>query len=147
MLPTEIDGPVIAVGDIHGAYEQVKTLLRFLVAEGLHEGRAVIFLGDYCDCGPDTAAAIELLLAWRAACPASRFLCGNHDLSLAKGLGLVATPHQAYYEARIPTRSAETMKSYGAKDAADLAVGGRTPGGLRLRPRRSRPRRTRREAA
>jgi len=62
-----------------------------------------------------------LLLAWQAASPASRFLCGNHDLSLAKGLGLVESSHRAYYEARIASRSAETLKSYGAKDAAELA--------------------------
>jgi serine/threonine protein phosphatase 1 len=125
MPPDCIDGPVVCVADLHGACQQVKALLDFLVANRLHEGRAVIFLGDYCDCGPDTASTIELLLAWQATCPASRFLCGNHDLSLAKGLGLVESPHRAYYAGRIPARSAETLASYGARDAAELM--GRMP--------------------
>jgi serine/threonine protein phosphatase 1 len=121
MLPTEIEGPVIAVADLHGAYEQAKALLDFVAAHGLDRDRWAVFLGDYCDVGPDTARTIDLLLGWQKQHSQTAFLCGNHDLNLAKGLGLVGSPHQAYYEARIPTRNAETLKSYGAKDAADLA--------------------------
>jgi serine/threonine protein phosphatase 1 len=120
MYPDRIDGPVVSVGDCHGAFEQVAALLDFLTAYGLHEGRWVVFLGDYCDCGPDTASTIELLLAWCKLHPQTTCLAGNHDLNLAKGLGLVESPHQAYYEARIPTRNAQTLASYGAKDACEL---------------------------
>jgi serine/threonine protein phosphatase 1 len=119
MFLTQISGPVLAVADLHGAYEQVKTLLDFLVANQLHEGRWLIFLGDYVD-GPDTACTIELLLSWNKLHPQTTFLCGNHDLSLAKGLGLVQSPHQTYYAARIPTRNTLTLASYGARDAAEL---------------------------
>jgi len=93
--------------------------LDLLTAYGLHDGRHLIFLGDFCD-GPDTASTIELLLRWQATHPATSFLCGNHDLNLSKALGLVDSPHQAYYAARIPTRNTQTLKSYGAKDAPDL---------------------------
>jgi serine/threonine protein phosphatase 1 len=120
MLPTQIDGPVIAVGDLHGAYGQAKALLDFLAAHGLHEGRWVVFLGDIVDVGPDTARTIDLLLSFQEQHPQAAFLCGNHDLSLALALGIVSGPYQGYYQARIPTRNSETLASYGAKDAVQL---------------------------
>jgi serine/threonine protein phosphatase 1 len=99
----------------------VKALLDFLTANGLHKSRWVVFLGDYVDAGPDTAGTIELLLAWASLHAQTTFLCGNHDLNLAKALGLVESPHQAYYLSRVPTRNALTLTSYGARGAAELA--------------------------
>ena len=110
MFPTQIDGPVIAVADLHGAYDQLQSLLNFLVANRLHEGCCIVFLGDLCD-GLDTAGTIEALLAWQQLHHQTTFLCGNHDLNLAKALGIVNSPHQDYYASRIPTRSIQTLTS------------------------------------
>jgi serine/threonine protein phosphatase 1 len=120
MYPDEISGPVVCVADLHGESEQLRRLLDFLRANRLHEGRTVIFLGDYCDCGPDTAGTIDLLLNWRKRHRPTVFLAGNHDLNLAKALGLVASPHQDYYAARLPTRNSETLSSYEAKGGDEL---------------------------
>jgi serine/threonine protein phosphatase 1 len=121
MFPNQIDGPVIAVADLHGAFERVKTLLGFLRAHGLHEGRWVVFLGDYLDVGPATAQTIDLLLGFQKQHAQTTFLCGNHDHALMIALGVIPSPYQAYYEARIPTRNAQTLASYGATSAAELA--------------------------
>jgi len=121
MLPAQIDGPVITISDLHGADDQLRTLLGFLIAHGLHEGRHLIFLGDFCDVGPDTAATIELLLDWQKNHAEVTFLSGNHDLSLALALGLVTSRYHAYYLSRVPARNRQTLASYGAKDAAELA--------------------------
>jgi len=121
MYLPQIDGPVIVAADLHGAYEQLRTLLDFLVAHGLHEGRHLIFLGDFCDVGPDTASTIDLLLAFQKKHAEVTFLSGNHDLNLAIALGLVTNRYQTYYQARIPTRNALTLASYGATSAAELA--------------------------
>jgi serine/threonine protein phosphatase 1 len=121
MFPTQIDGPVAVIGDLHGSYEQLRALLEFLTAYRLHEGRFLVFLGDFVDIGPDTARTIDLLLAFQKQHSQTVCLAGNHDWNLAKALGLVGSPHQPYYAARITTRNAQTLASYGAATAAELA--------------------------
>jgi serine/threonine protein phosphatase 1 len=120
MFPEVIEGPVLAVADIHGSYDQLNRLLKFVDESDLITDRAVVFLGDYIDRGPDTAKTIELLLSFHQDHPQTAFCCGNHDLSLAKGLGLLPSPQQDYYWRRIPKRNWATMASYGAKDGNEL---------------------------
>lgn len=120
MFPDSITGPVLAIGDLHGCYEQVFQLLDVAVTEGWLEDRWVVFLGDIVDRGPDTARTIDLLLTFCQQHPQTTFCCGNHDLCLAKALGLVNSQHQAYYWKRIPKRNRATLLSYGAKDGDEL---------------------------
>jgi len=122
MFQDQISGKVIAVADLHGGYDQLRNLLEFLVAHRLHEGRHFVFLGDFCDVGPDTASTIDLLLDFQKKHAEVTFLSGNHDLNLTKALGLVESPHQALYRSRVPTRNVLTLASYEAKDAAELLV-------------------------
>lgn len=116
----DINGPVIAIGDIHGERDQIEELLNRLEGDGLLAGRWVIFLGDYVDVGPDTAGTIQLLLKFRTTHPQTIFLCGNHDLNLAKSLKLVESPHHEFYRNRVSTRNAATLASYCATDTDDL---------------------------
>ncbi len=116
-----IEGKVVVIGDIHGDYQQARQLLDALCERDLLEDRWLVFLGDYVDVGPDSAKVIRLLLDLHEFFPrTTTFLCGNHDLNLAKALGLVDSPHRLYYWNRLPVRNAETMASYGATNGWDL---------------------------
>src|ERR1043166_5424734 len=72
---------VYAVGDIHGCSGQLGQLLAAIQAEPWTGDKYLIFLGDYCDRGPDTKGVIERLLALRPGVRAC-FLKGNHDQTL-----------------------------------------------------------------
>lgn len=115
-----IDGKVVVIGDIHGEYGQARQLLFDLGERGLLDDRWLVFLGDYVDVGPDSARVVRLLLDLHEAFSHSTFLCGNHDLNLAKALGLVDSPHRHFYWNRLPLRNAETLASYGAGNGWDL---------------------------
>jgi serine/threonine protein phosphatase 1 len=120
MFADRIDGKVVAIGDLHGDREQAELLLGHLARTGGLEGRWAVFLGDYVDVGPDTAGVIDLLLDLRGQHQKTTFLCGNHDLNLAKALGLVPGPHREFYRRRLSTRSAPTLHSYGVADEGEL---------------------------
>lgn len=88
-------GPFDIIGDVHGCYDELISLLGDLgyVVGGTREaptlshpaGRRVIFIGDLVDRGPDTPAVLRLA---QAAVAAGSALCvaGNHDNKLALAL-------------------------------------------------------------
>jgi serine/threonine protein phosphatase 1 len=120
MFPDRINGPVLAIADVHGSYQQTETLLDFVTAKGLYKGRWICFLGDFVDIGPNTCQTIDLLLNWMKLHLRMTACLGNHDHALMLALGIIPSPYHAYYAARIPTRNRRTLASYGAKDAAEL---------------------------
>jgi len=64
------------VGDIHGMAEALETLI---AAVRRRDGEArFVFAGDYCDRGPNTKDAVDLLLQLRDE-GVARFVRGNHD--------------------------------------------------------------------
>src|ERR1700761_342400 len=69
---------VYAVGDIHGCAGQLDQLLASIRTDPWSGDKYLIFLGDYCDRGPDTKAVIDRLLTLRPGVRAC-FLKGNHD--------------------------------------------------------------------
>ncbi|MDO4641666.1 MAG: metallophosphoesterase [Neisseria sp.] len=77
-------GSLDIIGDVHGEFSALQTLLAHLGyrANGSHPaGRRLVFVGDLCDRGPDSPAT----LAWfRQACEAGGALMvlGNHELNL-----------------------------------------------------------------
>src|SRR5579885_313210 len=72
---------VYAVGDIHGCSGQLSQLLAAILAEPWNGDKYLIFLGDYCDRGPDSKGVIDQLLTLRPGVRAC-FLKGNHDRTL-----------------------------------------------------------------
>jgi serine/threonine protein phosphatase 1 len=70
---------LIAVGDIHG---QAQMLIELLGRIGPCDSDCFVFLGDYIDRGPASAAVIELLVAFSRQFPHSVFLRGNHEQML-----------------------------------------------------------------
>jgi protein phosphatase len=86
-------GPFDIIGDVHGCHAELVALLGELGyavgADGLTAkpppGRRAIFVGDYCDRGPDTPAVLKLAMAMEAAGDAI-CLPGNHDAKLSRAL-------------------------------------------------------------
>jgi len=88
-------GPFDAIGDVHGCYDELCTLLdRLGYAETEHDGRTVrrhpdgrraLFLGDLVDRGPGIVETLRLVMAMVEAGSA---LCvpGNHEMKLLRKL-------------------------------------------------------------
>jgi protein phosphatase len=86
-------GPFDIIGDVHGCYDELVTLLEKLGYEaandgssGVHrEGRKAVFLGDVVDRGPNTPDVLRLVMRMVASGSA---LCvpGNHENKLIRAL-------------------------------------------------------------
>jgi protein phosphatase len=92
-------GPFDIIGDIHGCFAELQTLLAELgytvtqseEEDGVHyrvqhpEGRKVVFLGDLVDRGPDTPAVLRLVMDM-VEDGAALCVPGNHDKKLVRKL-------------------------------------------------------------
>ena len=70
--------PLYAIGDIHGQLAELQRVLTLVETDGDPEAE-IVFLGDYTDRGPDSAAVLDLLIEGREAQRNWHFLKGNHD--------------------------------------------------------------------
>lgn len=68
-------GRALAIGDIHGCYQELVALLR-LVAPSPED--TVVALGDYVDRGPHSYEVVQLLASWPHDCRLVA-LRGNHE--------------------------------------------------------------------
>jgi serine/threonine protein phosphatase 1 len=103
---------VYAVGDIHGRLDLLEALLEGVdadLAQTAAARRAVVFLGDYVDRGPQSREVIDRLLDYQASTSAEvRFLRGNHEDCLVAFMRDPATgPGWCEFGGR------ETLASYG----------------------------------
>lgn len=104
---------VWTVGDVHGEAALLKTLLDALPRG---EGDTTVFIGDYIDRGPDSAAVVRRVLAERDAAPDRTILLwGNHEDLAAEHWGIPA-PSGWNYDPQDWFRNGgtETMVSYGS---------------------------------
>lgn len=79
-------GPLDIVGDIHGEFLALEQLLEHLGYDrhGNHrEGRRLVFVGDFCDRGPDSPSVLGRIVAMLASGKASAVL-GNHEINLLR---------------------------------------------------------------
>ena len=79
-------GALDIVGDIHGEYAALVQLLAHLGYdhEGNHpEGRHLVFVGDFCDRGPDSPSVLGLVGGMLASGKAHGVL-GNHEINLLR---------------------------------------------------------------
>ena len=88
---------VICIGDVHGYYSKLKNLwcnLKFQTNPSQFNKALIIFLGDYCDKGPDTNKVIDFLIDLPSKYPNQKhvFLLGNHDFGFSAFLGLLPPP-------------------------------------------------------
>jgi len=80
-------GRLDVIGDIHGEYDALKSLLVHLGYDdhGHHpDDRTLVFLGDLCDRGHDSVGVVLLV---KRLVDADRAVCilGNHELNLLRG--------------------------------------------------------------
>lgn len=115
---------VVAVGDVHGAYDRLVEILR---VAGLVDGRAhwvganthLVQLGDIVDRGPDSRKALDLLRrlqdeAARAG-GAVHVLLGNHEVARMLGDFRLTTPGE--YEAFVTPDSENIRDAFVASAA------------------------------
>lgn len=93
----------IAVGDIHGCYRALKTLIKIIQPE---QSDRLIFLGDYVDRGPDSRLVVDLLLDLQTRCQ-TVFLMGNHEIMFREVL------QGAPIAGWLAVGGRETLASYG----------------------------------
>ncbi|GMH30154.1 hypothetical protein Nepgr_031997 [Nepenthes gracilis] len=91
------DRLLICVGDIHGHYSKLQNLWSSLQSRtnpSQFNTSLIIFLGDYCDRGPDTKKVIDFLVSLPSNYPNQShvFLCGNHEFALAAFVGVLPPP-------------------------------------------------------
>jgi len=120
-FPSQIEGPVIAIGDLHGHADLLEQLIektRQQVPD--FDSRWIVFLGDFCDRGPKTRETLEYLVKLLVHRPKTTAVMGNHDWALGKSVGFLPNPSPAPNSpANFPDRyvrayeSASTFRSYG----------------------------------
>ena len=83
------EAEILVVGDIHGRSDLLAALLDEAAREPkLRDKRAIVFLGDLVDRGPDSLGAIDLAVAAKARVGAdeSIALMGNHETMMRLAL-------------------------------------------------------------
>ncbi|KAK4481163.1 hypothetical protein RD792_012044 [Penstemon davidsonii] len=88
---------VCCVGDIHGYINKLQNLwsnLENTIHPSDFNTALIIFLGDYCDRGPNTKEVLDFLISLPSRYPNQSyvFLCGNHDLAFSAFLGILPIP-------------------------------------------------------
>ena len=85
-----VEGPFDIIGDVHGCYPELLTLLDQLGYEvkdnvARHPDRTLVFVGDLIDRGPDSPNVLRLAMK---SCAAGTAFCvpGNHDVKLLRHL-------------------------------------------------------------
>jgi serine/threonine protein phosphatase 1 len=95
------DTEIFAVGDIHGRSDLLAALIDEAAREPRRcEKRAIVFLGDLIDRGPDSLGAIDLAMAAKARLGADEAigLMGNHETMMRLALD-PGTPRRAAIDA------------------------------------------------
>ena len=103
LLPRSVppDVEIFAIGDLHGRTDLLHSLLDEAALEPRRrERRAIVFLGDLVDRGPDSLGAIDLAVgaAQRLGANESIMLMGNHEAMMRLALD-PSTPWDAAIDA------------------------------------------------
>jgi serine/threonine protein phosphatase 1 len=70
--------PIYAIGDIHGQQAELLRVLDLIAADGGPDAE-IVFIGDYVDRGPASAAVLQTLIEGVASGKPWQCLKGNHD--------------------------------------------------------------------
>jgi serine/threonine protein phosphatase 1 len=75
---------IFAIGDIHGCYDQLLTLIKIIPVDFNRD--TLVFMGDYIDRGPQSVEVVDYLIKLKKRVPGIIFLKGNHEDMLEKYL-------------------------------------------------------------
>jgi serine/threonine protein phosphatase 1 len=127
MLRTDRPDFVYAIGDIHGCYEELKSLeaqiADDIVSHGLQS--IVVYLGDMIDRGPASDAVIDHLLSRRPPFP--RLLVGGNHEELFLDFLAAPSPRHSW----LHLGGTATLQSYGL-DPTAIFNSGRNGAAMRL---------------
>ncbi|HUR54174.1 MAG TPA: metallophosphoesterase [Gemmataceae bacterium] len=98
-LPTTVEYPVIAIGDLHGRVEWLDKLVAKLRYLPDWPRAKFVFLGDLVDRTDTVKQLVSRVMELIAEKPGSTCVCGNHDMALAGAAGLGREP-AAYWVRR-----------------------------------------------
>src|SRR5206468_1953969 len=96
-LPTSLDYPIVAVGDLHGQRPELERLVDRLEAVEEWPACALVFLGDFVDRGPDVPGTIDLAMELLRRPAGGSAVMGNHDLAMIRAARLDDGPESAYW--------------------------------------------------
>jgi serine/threonine protein phosphatase 1 len=110
-----------AIGDIHGCFEELKSLLDACRKSAGDIEHDFLFLGDYVDRGPASDEVITYLMQEQASNPSHfRCLMGNHDHMLC--LAADRSRSDADLVQWWANGGEQTLDAYGLDDPSDLPV-------------------------
>jgi serine/threonine protein phosphatase 1 len=75
---------ILAVGDIHGCYGKLVSLMEKVKINP--DKDRVVFIGDYIDRGDQSYEVVEFLIQFKKKAPSAVFLLGNHEQMLLEYL-------------------------------------------------------------
>ena len=75
---------IYAIGDIHGCYDQLLTLMEKIPIDFKRD--TLVFMGDYIDRGTQSVEVVDYLIKLKKRVPGIIFLKGNHEDMLEKYL-------------------------------------------------------------
>src|SRR3954467_644056 len=105
-----------AIGDIHGCHDLLTALLAGVRDHAAGRPYRLVFLGDYIDRGPDSAAVIATVREMQARSPETvTCLMGNHEMML-----LAAARDRSLTRWWLDNGGGATLGSYGAASPRDL---------------------------
>ena len=110
-LPTHVEYPIFAIGDLHGQLAWLDQLIAKLERLPEWPTAQLVFLGDLVDRGPSVKQVVARVLELLAAKPGSTCVMGNHDLALVKRgrprppatAGLLGRRYHSHYDHRRPS--------------------------------------------
>lgn len=119
------------VGDIHGCYDELVTLLSQIVQDANGEPYKIIFVGDYIDRGPDSRRVIHMVRQ-RVVDNGDVALMGNHEDMFVGGEKLYAQATLRSYEGSFDLESdiwwMKKLPKYYEDDTIIVAHAGAKPG-------------------
>lgn len=95
-LPTRVDYPVIAIGDLHGRVAWLDKLVAKLRRRPEWPAAKLVFLGDLVDRWSDVKQLVARVLELIAEKPGSTCVAGNHDFALVNAAGLGGPPSASW---------------------------------------------------
>ena len=105
-----------AIGDVHGALHKLQSLIARCEEHAGGGPRKYVFLGDYIDRGPNSAAVVRFVADLQAKMPAQVVaLMGNHEAMLLAAIDGTMPAEDWLWQG-----GAATLRSYGVAEANEL---------------------------
>jgi serine/threonine protein phosphatase 1 len=96
-LPTRIEYPIIAIGDLHGRVVWLDRLITRLRLRPEWPHAKLVFLGDLVDRTDTVKPLVSRVMELLSEKPGSTCVMGNHDLALVNAAGLHDQQPPAYW--------------------------------------------------